>query len=68
MIKNHITSNMADGVDEFSVWLGKKLTELNTDESVFGSYIQGILDEDESSEEKIEALQGILSEIIENVI
>lgn len=59
---------MADGVDEFSVWLGKKLTELNTDESVFGSYIQGILDEDESSEEKIEALQGILSEIIENVI
>lgn len=59
---------MADGVDEFSIWLGKKLTELNTDESVFGSYIKGILDEDESSEEKIEALQGILSEIIENVI
>lgn len=59
---------MAGGVDEFSVWLGKKLTELNTDESVFGSYIKGILDEDESSDEKVEALQGILSEIIENVI
>lgn len=53
---------------EFSAWLGKKLTELNTDEGVFGSYIQGILESDETTEEKNEALQSILSEIIDNVI
>lgn len=58
---------MAAAVDSFAAWLGDKLVELNTDENVFGSYIQGILDSDESSEEKTEALQGILSEIIENV-
>lgn len=51
---------------EFSNWLDMKLKELNTDETVFGSYIRGILDGDDTSEEKSEALQGILSEIIEN--
>lgn len=51
----------------FSEWLGEKLRELNTDDSVFGSYIVGILDSDETQEEKIEALQGILGEIVESV-
>ncbi|XP_022902240.1 coiled-coil domain-containing protein 43 [Onthophagus taurus] len=57
---------MAAAVDNFIDWLGNKLKDLNTDESVFGSYITGILDCDDSIEEKTEALQGILSEIIEN--
>lgn len=58
---------MATSVQDFPNWLSGKLKELNTDETVFGLYIQGILDSDESHEEKIEALQGILSEILENV-
>lgn len=61
---------MASAVVEstaFSSWLDKKLQELNTDETVFGSYIQSILDSDETSDEKAEALQGILAEIVEHV-
>lgn len=55
---------MAAAVDEFSLWLGNKLQALNTDESVFGSYITGILDGDETLEDKINALEEILSEIV----
>lgn len=51
----------------FVTWLNLKLHELNTDESVFGSYILGILEGDETNEEKHEALQGILSEILVNI-
>lgn len=58
---------MATAIDNFSSWLGNKLKDLNTDENVFGSYITGILDSDETNDEKNEALQGILAEIIENV-
>lgn len=58
---------MAKWVQDFPEWLNEKLQELNTDETVFGSYIQGILDSDESVEEKTEALQGILLEFVENV-
>lgn len=58
---------MAVTVPDFPQWLNTKLQELNADETVFGSYIQGILDSDESSEEKNEALQVILSEFVENV-
>lgn len=57
---------MAASMD-FSGWLSIKLQELNTDEGVFGSYILGILDSDETFEEKTEALMGILTEIVENV-
>lgn len=52
--------------DNFTNWLGQKLTELNTDENIFGSYIEGILNGDDSQEEKVEALRGIFTEIIEN--
>ncbi|XP_055596072.1 coiled-coil domain-containing protein 43 [Uranotaenia lowii] len=52
--------------EKFSQWLNAKLREFNTDESVFGSYITGILEGDESIEEKTEALEGILAEIIES--
>ncbi|XP_053693013.1 coiled-coil domain-containing protein 43 isoform X2 [Sabethes cyaneus] len=53
-------------VNGFNAWLNGKLREFNTDESVFGSYITGILEGDESGEEKTEALEGILAEIIES--
>ncbi|XP_030753619.1 coiled-coil domain-containing protein 43 [Sitophilus oryzae] len=51
---------------DFSNWLDGKLQELNTDETVFGAYIKGILDSDETTEEKLEALYGIFAEIVEN--
>ncbi|KAG5889019.1 hypothetical protein JTB14_033948 [Gonioctena quinquepunctata] len=57
---------MAAAVGDFPNWLREKLKLLNTDETIFGSYIQGILDSDETDEEKNEALQGILAEIVEN--
>lgn len=53
--------------DAFNKWLTNKLKSLNTDESVFGSYILGILEGDESKDEKQEALEGILSAIIVSV-
>lgn len=53
--------------ENFLTWLNAKLKELNTDESVFGSYILGILEGDESEEEKREALEGILGEILVNI-
>lgn len=50
--------------DAFKQWLTTKLKSLNTDESVFGEYILGILEGDETKDEKREALEGILSAII----
>lgn len=47
----------------FTTWLNEKLQQLNTDEGVFGPFIIGIL-EDEDEEEKQEALQGLLEEIL----
>lgn len=55
---------MSSDIGEFPQWLNGKLRELNTDESIFGSYINGILEGDETIEEKREALEGILSAII----
>lgn len=55
------------GYENFNTWLNAKLQELNTDETVFGSYILGILEGEESEEEKHEALEGILSEILVNI-
>lgn len=55
---------MSSDIEGFSQWLNAKLREFNTDESVFGSYINGILEGEESVDEKREALEGILSEII----
>ncbi|KAH8293261.1 hypothetical protein KR018_006229 [Drosophila ironensis] len=48
--------------EEFLGWLNGQLCQLNMDEGVFGSYIVGILEGEESVEEKNEALEGILSE------
>ncbi|XP_035910752.1 coiled-coil domain-containing protein 43 isoform X1 [Anopheles stephensi] len=52
-------------VAEFNSWLSSKLRASKADVSVFGSYITGILEGDENNEEKVEALEGILSAIIE---
>lgn len=51
-------------VDGFNSWLNGKLRDFNTDEGVFGSYIMGILEGDETNDEKTEALEEILGEII----
>ena len=59
-----LTTSMAKSNQNFTKWLNAKLKELNTDESVFGSYILGIVEGDETNEEKREALHEILSEII----
>lgn len=55
---------MASAVENFAEWLSNKLKDLNTDENVFGSYITGILETEDTDEEKTDALQSILSEII----
>lgn len=54
---------MAVAVNSFDSWLSEKLQALNTDEGVFGSYIKGILEGDETEDEKMEALEGILAGI-----
>lgn len=48
---------------DFDKWLSVKLKSLDTDESIFGDYIKGILEGEESQDEKVEALEGILVEI-----
>lgn len=50
-------------VGEFDIWLNNKLLAFNTDEGVFGSYIRGILEGEESLDDKSQALEEILSEI-----
>ncbi|KAK6622750.1 hypothetical protein RUM43_008593 [Polyplax serrata] len=55
-------------VSEFDTWLNNKLLAFNTDEGVFGSYIRGILEGEESLDEKTQALQEILSEITKDNI
>lgn len=54
---------MAVATNSFDSWLSKKLQALNTDEGVFGSYIKGILEGDETEDEKVEALESILAGI-----
>ncbi|XP_072027835.1 uncharacterized protein [Amphiura filiformis] len=49
---------------DFEGWLSDKLEKLNIDHEVFGSYILGIMESEDSTEEdKTEALTDILSEI-----
>ncbi|XP_046819600.1 coiled-coil domain-containing protein 43 [Vespa crabro] len=59
---------MAVATNSFDSWLSKKLQALNTDEGVFGSYIKGILEGDETEDEKVEALESILAGITEDNI
>ncbi|CDQ74458.1 unnamed protein product [Oncorhynchus mykiss] len=56
---------MADA-GEFEKWLNDRLDSLEVDQEVYGAYILGILQEEESDEEKEDALLGILSAFLED--
>lgn len=61
--------NMAEAAAcDFDDWLRDTLVALDTDDEVFSPYIKGILEGEENPDEKLDALQGILSEITENGI
>ncbi|XP_031324477.1 coiled-coil domain-containing protein 43 isoform X2 [Camelus dromedarius] len=54
-----------DGVGSgFGSWLDERLEALGVDRAVYGAYILGVLQEEEE-EEKLDALQGILSAFLE---
>lgn len=46
---------------EFESWLNDRLDSLEVDREVYGTYILGVLQEEETDDEKEDALQGILS-------
>ncbi|KAK5884614.1 hypothetical protein CesoFtcFv8_018417 [Champsocephalus esox] len=50
---------------EFESWLNDRLDSLEVDREVYGTYILGVLEEEESDEEREDALQGILSAFVE---
>ncbi|CAK6961281.1 coiled-coil domain-containing protein 43 [Scomber scombrus] len=50
---------------EFGSWLNDRLDSLEVDREVYGAYILGVLQEEESDEEKEDALQGILSAFLD---
>ncbi|XP_054463938.1 coiled-coil domain-containing protein 43 [Anoplopoma fimbria] len=50
---------------EFESWLNDRLDSLEVDREVYGAYILGVLREEESDEEKEDALQGILSAFLD---
>ncbi|KAM6966122.1 coiled-coil domain-containing protein 43 [Tautogolabrus adspersus] len=50
---------------EFESWLNDRLDSLDVDREVYGAYILGVLQEEESDEEKDDALQGILSAFLD---
>lgn len=52
---------------EFESWLNDRLDSLEVDREVYGAYILGILQEEETDEEKEDALQGILSAFLVNI-
>ena len=49
---------MAEGT--FDSWLSEKLRSLQLDEDVFLDYLKGVLEEDSTSEEKVETIDNIL--------
>lgn len=49
---------------EFERWLNDRLDSLQVDRDVYGTYILGVLQEEETDEEKEEALNGILSALV----
>lgn len=52
---------------DFESWLNDRLDSLEVDREVYGVYILGVLQEEESDEEKEDALQGILSAFLVNI-
>ncbi|NXT52193.1 CCD43 protein, partial [Pluvianellus socialis] len=55
----------AAAVGGFAVWLAARLEALGLDRAVYGAYIQGLLREEESDEERLEALRGVLAACLE---
>ncbi|KAG9350147.1 hypothetical protein JZ751_026500 [Albula glossodonta] len=49
----------------FESWLNDRLDSLEVDRDVYGAYILGVLQEEETEDEKMDALQGILSAFLE---
>ncbi|XP_059686504.1 coiled-coil domain-containing protein 43 isoform X1 [Gavia stellata] len=49
----------------FAAWLAVRLEALGLDRAVYGAYIQGLLREEESDEERLEALRGVLAACLE---
>ena len=52
-------AKMAAGADDFEDWLSSKVRSLELDEEVFLDYLKGVLDSEESEEDKREAMTGI---------
>ncbi|NXN28045.1 CCD43 protein, partial [Nycticryphes semicollaris] len=49
----------------FAAWLAVRLEELGLDRAVYGAYIEGLLRGEESDEERLEALRGVLAACLE---
>ncbi|XP_051496445.1 coiled-coil domain-containing protein 43 [Apus apus] len=49
----------------FAAWLAGRLEALGLDRAVYGAYIEGLLREEESDEERLEALRGVLAACLE---
>lgn len=64
--QNHQEIKMADGQssaqqeESFEEWLICRMRQLGLDEDVFGSYVTGILDSEDTDEDRKDALIGIL--------
>lgn len=52
---------------EFESWLNDRLDSLEVDRDVYGTYILGVLQEEETDEEKEDALKGIISAFVVTV-
>ncbi|KAK2560087.1 Coiled-coil domain-containing protein 43 [Acropora cervicornis] len=59
------TSDISDGCEEFKDWLSSRLKTLGLDEDVFGNYVTGVLDSEDTDEERKDALIGILDGMTE---
>ncbi|CAL8072005.1 unnamed protein product [Orchesella dallaii] len=57
-----MAASLTEG-DDFDTWISDKFKALNTDEAVFAPYVRSIVEGDESTEEKVDALDGILAEL-----
>ncbi|NWV40077.1 CCD43 protein, partial [Grantiella picta] len=49
----------------FPAWLAERLDALGLDRAVYGAYIVGLLREEESDEERLEALRAVLAACLE---
>ena len=54
------SSDMNGCAEEFEKWLSSRMKKLGLDEDVFGNYVTGVLDSEDTDEERKDALIGIL--------